>query len=239
MRQIEAQPGYVLHARPYRETSLLLELFSRDHGRVGVIARGVRGARAQPLRASLQPLQPLLFCASGRGELLRLHTAEAAGPALRLQGDGLLSAFYLNELLTRLLPRDDPQPSLFWRYAEALAELESGAAPAWTLRRFERDLLAGIGYALELTQEADGARALEPMASYHVDPEAGPQRTAPGARGSISGAALLALGEDRQPDAAALTQLRHLMRGILLHHLGGRELRSWHVLAELAAARRR
>lgn len=235
--RIEAQPAYVLHARAYRETSLLLEVFSRDHGRIGCIARGVRGARGQGLRASLQPLQPLLISCAGRGELLRLQTAEAVGPALRLQGDGLLSAFYLNELLLRLLPRDDAQPALFWRYVECLGELQDSETAAWALRRFERDLLEAIGYALELEHEAGTEVVLDVAARYHFDPETGPHRAAGHARAGISGAALLALARDRKPDAEALRELRRLMRGVLLHHLGGRELHSWQVLADLAEAR--
>ena len=239
MLRIDAQPAYVLHARAYRETSLLLEVFTRDHGRVGLIARGVRGARGQPLRAALQPLQPLLLCWSGQGELMRLGGAEPAGAALGLQGDALLSAFYLNELLLRLLPRSEGQAELFWRYAQCLGALAAGQAPGWELRRFERDLLAALGYALDLSCDAETGIALEPEARYRVDPESGPWRMPSQAlAGTISGAALIALAADDMPDAEALRELRRLMRGVLLHHLGGRELRSWQVLGDLAAARR-
>ncbi len=234
-------PAYILHARPYRETSLLLEAFTRDHGRVGLIARGVRGAKGQALRAVLQPLQPLLLAWGGRGELLRMTGVEPAGAALALEGSALLSAFYLNELVLRLLPRGEAQTALFWRYAECLGVLAEGAqAPGWELRRFERDLLAAAGYALELDAEADGGRALDPEARYRFDPVSGPYhvRDAPAQAGTISGAALLALGEDRAPDVAGLRELRRLMRDVLRHHLGGRELRSWQVLADLSAAAR-
>lgn len=235
------QPAYVLHARPYRETSLLLEVFTRDHGRIGMVARGVRGARGQALRVVLQPLQPLLLSWSGRGELMRLSVAEPAGAALTLSGHGLLAAFYLNELVLRLLPRGEAQTELFWRYAQCLGQLaDDTASQAWELRRFERDLLAAAGYALELDAEADGGGALDPEARYRFDPLSGPQRVreGTGAAGSVSGAALLALGEDRKPDAPALRELRRLMREVLRHHLGGRELRSWQVLADLAAGAR-
>ena len=148
-------PAYILHARPYRETSLLLEAFTRDHGRIGVIARGVRGAKGQALRAVLQPFQPLLLAWGGRGDLMRMTGAEPAGAALALEGSALLSAFYLNELVLRLLPRGEAQIALFWRYAECLGLLAEGAhAPGWELRRFERDLLAGRSPAIQLNVDA-------------------------------------------------------------------------------------
>lgn len=236
---MDLQPAYVLHARPYRETSLLLDAFTRDHGRVGLIARGVRGARGQATRAALQPLQPLLLSCRERGELWQLAATEAAGTALTLRGDALLSGFYLNELLLRLLPRHDPHEALFWRYAQCLNALAAEAPPGWELRRFERDLLDALGYGLELCVDAGDGAAIDPEARYRFDPESGPRRAVGEqvSAGSISGAALMALHEDAMPDAAALRELRRLMRGVLLHHLGGRELRSWQVLGDLASAR--
>ena len=238
MQRVLAQPAYVLHAQPYRETSLLLEVFCRDHGRVGLVARGVRGQRGQPLRVLLQPLQPLLLNWSGRGELSRLEAAEAAGPALKPAGDALLGAFYLNELLLRMLPRGEAHADLFWRYAQTLGELQDEAGLRWPLRRFERELLRAIGYGLMLKTEADGETPLDDQAWYRYELEHGATRVAAGSRGAISGAALIALGEEEAPAAAILRELRVLMRGALLHYLGGRELRSWQVLADLAAQRR-
>ena len=237
---MDLQPAYVLHARPYRETRLLLDAFTRDHGRIGLIARGVRGARGQASRAALQPLQPLLLSWRGQGELWQLTTTEAAGTALALRGDALLSGFYLNELLLRLLPRHDPHEALFWRYAHCLNALAAGEPAGWELRRFERDLLDALGYALELSVDADDGQPLDPAARYRFDPESGPCRLPQGrsGAGTVSGAALIALQGDAMPDAATLRELRRLMRGVLLHHLGGRELRSWQVLGDLAAARR-
>ncbi|MCX7564370.1 DNA repair protein RecO [Xanthomonadaceae bacterium XH05] len=237
---MDLQPAYVLHARAYRETSLLLDVFTRDHGRVGLIARGVRGPRGQATRAALQPFQPQMLSWRGQGELFQLTTTDTAGIALGLRGDALLSGFYLNEVLLRLLPRHDPHAVLFWRYAECLNALAAGAPPAWELRRFERDLLDALGYALALSGDSGEGEPLDVSARYHFDPESGPRRI-DGERavpGSISGAALIALRDDAMPDAATLRELRRLMRGVLLHHLGGRELRSWQVLGDLAATRR-
>ena len=233
MQRVQAQPAFVLHAQPYRETSLLIEAFTRDYGRVGLIARGARGARAHSTRALLQPLQPLHLSWAGRGELGQVSATEAAGPALTTQGEGLLATFYLNELLMRLLPRGEAQASLFWRYTQCLAALQSGPV-AWELRRFERDLLAELGYGLVLDVEADGVTPLDPEALYTYEPERGALRVA-AHKEAVAGASLLALARDQAPDAVALRELRALMRRVLLHHLGGRELRSWQLLSDLAA----
>lgn len=237
MQRVEGQPAFVLHAQAYRETSLLIEVFSREHGRIGLIARGVRGARGQPLRAALQPLQPLLLDWTGRGELSRLVNADTAGAAFAPQGDALLAAFYLNELMVRLLPRNEAMPSLFWRYAQALGALHEGGDWIWQLRRFERDLLAELGYALQLDCEAGSERAIDPEAHYRYDPEQGPLRLLRAENASVTGASLLALALDDAPSPEVLRDLRLMMRRVLLHQLGGRELKSWRVLADLAAGR--
>ncbi len=235
MFRLESQPAYILHARPYRETSLLLDAFTRDHGRIGLIARGVRGTKAQPLRAVLQPMQAVLISCAGQGELLKLTQAEAAAAPQVLTGDALLSGFYLNELLLRLLPRGEPHTSLFWRYVETIAALASDISPAWELRRFERDLLAAMGYAPEL-RDAAGNAMVAPARRYRVDPERGVRavRDDDASAGTCTGAALLALAEDAIPSAEHLRELRRLMRVLLLHHLGGRELESWRVLADVS-----
>lgn len=235
MQRVDSHPAFVLHAQPWRETSLLLEVLTRDHGRLGMIARGVRGARGQPLRALLQPLQPLHLSWSGRTDLLHLGGTEAAGAALAPHGDALLAAFYLNELLVRLLPRGEPQTTLFWRYAGCLAALQSGTDYAWELRRFERDLLVELGYGLVLAVEADGITPVEMEGSYRYEPEQGAVRLSSRHTGAVSGQALLCLAHDRVPDAAGLRELRVLMRRVLLHRLDGRELRSWQLLADLSS----
>jgi DNA repair protein RecO (recombination protein O) len=233
LMRVEVQPAFVLHAQPYRETSLLVEAFTRDHGRVGLVARGVRGVRGQPLRALLQPLQPLQLSWSGRGELARVDEVEAAGAAFEPQGEALLSTFYVNELMLRLLPRGEALPALFWRYAECLSALQAGSV-AWELRRFERDLLLELGYGLQLEHEGESEQPVQPARRYRFDPERGPQPVPETMAGSVSGASLLALAADRLPPAEALRELRRLMRQVLRHHLGGRELRSWQLLADLA-----
>ncbi|MBP6597250.1 MAG: DNA repair protein RecO [Arenimonas sp.] len=235
--RVQAQPAFVLHARPWRETSLIVELLTRDHGRVGVVARGVQGAKRHPLRAALQPLQWLRVDFLPRGELARLLQAEALDAAPLLQGEALMAAFYVNELVLRLLPRQDPAPELFERYALLRQELGGTAPLAWTLRRFERDLLEVLGYGLPLDQEEDGSR-VDPAGRYRLDAERGPLRDRAHAAGSTSGAALLALAEDRLPPPEQVAELRGALRGVLQLHLGPLPLKSWGLLSELARLRK-
>lgn len=226
--RVEQQPGFVLHARAWRETSLLLEVLSRDHGRVGLVARGVRSTRSRTSRSLLQPLTPLSMSWSGAGELATLSAAEAVGAPLLLSGEPLLCALYLNELITRLLPRNDALPQLFNDYVEALTRLAQAHAPAWTLRRFERDLLGHLGYGVVLDSEAGSGAPLQADGSYAYRADAGPvpwHGVADGLR--VRGSALLALAFDEAPDAADMQTLRRLMRALIAHHLDGPPLRAW------------
>lgn len=220
------QPAFILHARPWRETSLLVEAFTRDHGRVGLVARGVRSARSRLSRSSLQPLQPLLLDWSARGELGTLIQAEQAGQPWRLGGDALLAGMYVNELLLKLSSRNDPHEAAFAAYAECLARLAGEADIAWTLRRFERDLLADLGYALLLTHTAEGA-PIQAGAEYAYVADSGPvEWRAASAYPRIGGAALLALDRDETPTPAQHAQLRRLMRATIRHLVGG-DLNAW------------
>ena len=219
--------GYVLHARPWRETSLLLECFTATQGRVGLVARGVRGPRTRVARADLQPLRLLRLDYARRGELgtLRAAELEALHP---LQGEALLSALYVNELLLRVLARDDPHGPLFAAYHALLGALAGAPPGGWLLRCFERDLLAAIGYAPVLVQEAHGGGALQPDRPYAYDSDQGPVPWVPGMPGeAIEGAALLALARGEAPPAPAQRALRRLLRRLISVHLGGRPLAAW------------
>ena len=238
--RLDNEPGFVLHARPWRETSLLVEVLSANHGRVGLLARGLRGPRSHPLRAALQPLQSIRFDAVQRGELAQLRSAEALDAAPRLVGKAMMAGFYLNELTLRLSPRDDPQPELFTAYARTRERLRADAPLAWTLRRFERDLLEALGSGFEWSVDGDG-HPIDPAARYRLDPEHGPRRLlsdrGPADRGgAATGRGLLALGADSQPDPADLPGLRRALRGVLEHHLGPRGLKSWEMLSGLPGA---
>ena len=238
--RIAGEPAFVLHARPWRESSLLVEVLTPNHGRVGLVARGVRSARRQPLRAALQPLQQVRLEAVQQGELAQLRSAEALDAAPMLAGEAALAAFYVNELVLRLAPRNDPQHELFDAYATMRARLGDAAQPlAWTLRRFEAALLDALGVGLDYANDAD-AQPVDPAARYRLDPEQGPRRLLSD-RGradrsdAATGLALLALAADADdaPGVDDLAGLRRALRPVLLHHLGGRPLRSWDLLGAL------
>lgn len=236
MLRVEGQPAFVLHARAYRETSLLLECLTRDHGRIGLVARGVRRERTRLPRGLLQPFQLLALAWSGGGELATLIQAEAAAAPVSFAGDVLFAGIYVNELIVRLGGRGDPHPQLFDGYAICLNRLRSDAPLAWTLRRFERDLLAELGYGLKLTHTADGDQDVIADASYSYDADAGPSRVMTNQMSAstqiaptVSGAALLALADDRLPDADKLVELRRLMRRVIRHRLCGGTLNSWNL----------
>ena len=234
--------AFVLHARPWRETSLLVEVLGREQGRLGLIARGVQGPKKHILRAALQPLQLIRLDGDLRGELARLVSAEALDAAPQPAGDAMLAAFYLNELVLRLAPRHDPLPDLFDAYARTREHLREREGLAWSLRRFERDLIEALGFGFALDCDGDG-EPIDPAARYRLDPEHGPRRLLSD-RGhrersqAATGRALLALADDMQPSPEDLASLRLPMRSVLSHHLGPRGLKSWEMIGELGRLKR-
>lgn len=235
--QLLQQPAYVLHARPYRETSLLLECLTLEYGRLGVVARGVRREKARVQRSQLEPFQPLVLDLLLRGELATLQVADNVGPPQRLAGDAGLAGLYLNELVVRLTGRQDPHPELFEAYARTLTRLAEGATLAWTLRRFERDLLEAIGYGLQLEHEGESGEPVDPQRHYRYQVELGPTTCRPDLPHALRGSDLLALAADTAPDAAGLAALRTMMREVIRFHLGGAELRAWRVLSAAVSRR--
>jgi DNA repair protein RecO (recombination protein O) len=236
----DAEPAFVLHGYPYRETSLIVEAFTAAHGRIGMVARGAKRPRSE-LRGLLQAFQPLTLSWAGTTELKTLVKAEWRGGIPLPGGSALLCGFYLNELLLKLLPREDPHPQL-WRDYEsalaALAETASGAAQAAVLRRFELRLLAELGYALPLTHDADSGAAIDPSARYHYTFDRGPRRNVaePGVRWPIvRGATLLALADAQYPDSETAAEAKRLMRDVLDHYLEERRIFSRRVVRDLQA----
>lgn len=237
--RIDQQPAYLLHARPYRETSLLLDIFSRDHGRVGLIARGIRSTRRHAQRALLQPGRPLLLGWRDVGELPLLATVDAGESIPRIIGDGLLSLLYVNELLLRLLPRREGQGELFARYAWLLSLLGESGQRAEALRRFEAALLAACGDALTLEAASDG-QPLDPDQRYRYLPGEGLLRlpaTAVARQADVIGEAVMALRDDSPLRADWLPSLRQLMRACISAQLNGRPLQSWRLSAMLSPVR--
>jgi DNA repair protein RecO (recombination protein O) len=224
MPRVLQQPAYVLHARAYRENSLLLETLTREHGRAAMVARGAKGAKSK-WRNLLQPFRPLLVSWSGRGELGTLTGADQVAAPPRLHGEALYCGLYLNELLIRLLHRGDPHPEVFERYRAALSELASGIPPQPVLRIFEKHLLDAVGYGLILDREHGTENAVRADASYDYRPDRGPVRVSGRAGGAVSGTALLALESEQLADDL-LPDLRRLMRRVIGYHLGDRPLAS-------------
>ncbi len=231
------QAGFILHHRPYSDTSLLLEIWTRDHGRRGLIARGARRGKS-PLAGLLQPFKALSLSWTGRGDLATLTGAEPRGSLPPIPGSRLISGLYLNELLYRLCQRHDPHPQLFDAYELALAALATDADETPGLRRFEKTLLAEIGYGLAVARECDSGGPIEPQQQYAYLPDRGPQavrgQTIPRDTIVVSGRTLLAIERDAFDDIAVAGEIKRLMRGVLDYHLAGHALVSRRWRASLA-----
>jgi DNA repair protein RecO (recombination protein O) len=222
------QPAFVLHRRPYRETSVLLDVLTQEQGRLGLIARGARLPRS-PLRSLLQPFTPLLISFQGKTDLMTLTSVEAQTTPLQLHGDGLLSGFYLNELLVRVLQKNDPHPQLYTLYHQTLVELQRDKLDQTVLRLFEKNMLAELGYAIPLQHDFLTGKVLSAEQLYQYVPEqgftvcAGPSNCAgPSKDGShiFSGRSLLALASEQLIDQDSLRDAKRLMRLLLLSLLG-------------------
>jgi DNA repair protein RecO (recombination protein O) len=221
------EPGFVLHTRAFRESSLLLEVLSRNHGRVGLVAKGAKSARSR-WRNMLQPFRPLLVGWNQKGELGTLTGAEEVASLPPLQGESLMCGLYANELLIRFLHRSDPHPEVFGHYRVLISSLAAGEQTQPMLRVFERDLLQSVGLGLQLEWEQGGQKELAEDAWYEYIPESGPIRRNPGKDTDttlISGKALVAL-RTGQIGANQQRELKLLMRRLIRYHLGDKPLAS-------------
>lgn len=227
------EAAFVLHAYPYMETSLVVEVLTRGHGRMGMLARGARRPRSA-LRGVLLAFHPLRVSWSGAAELVTLTAAEWAG-AGGLSGTALMCGFYLNELLLKLLPREDAHEALFDAYGASLARLATGEPHAAVLRSFERRLLTELGYAPQLEREVACGMPIEPGRRYAYEPDRGPLEEAPGnAEGLlVSGRTLLAMARDDYREPQTREEARRLLRLLIGARLGGQVLNTRAVLAEL------
>ena len=224
MGRIQLEPAYVLHSRSFGETSLIVEAFTREHGRIAVVARGAKSARSR-WRNVLQPFRPLLLSWSQKGDLGTLTAADQVASPPALQGQALYCGLYLNELLMRLLHRGDPHDEVFERYRHILSELASEVSPQPLLRVFEKHLLTAIGYEMLLDREYGNGAPVKASGWYDYQPECGPVACKEPGKSRISGAALLALHAETL-DVANLPELRMLMRAVIGYHLGGKPLAS-------------
>ena len=229
----ESREAFILHSYPYRETSLLLDVFAKGFGRVSMIARAARSPRSA-LRGVLLGFQPLALSWFGKGEVRTLARAEWIGGAQRLHGEALMCGFYVNELLLRLLPREDAHDALFARYRDALAQLASLGDSAAALRSFERALLRELGYAMSLERDSASGNAIDPARNYRYDPERGPvEANGAGSDAVVSGRTLLDMARDDYADPQTQQQAKILMRALLNHRLDYQPLKSRRIFRDL------
>jgi DNA repair protein RecO (recombination protein O) len=225
----QSQLAYILHKRPFRDSSQILEVFSRDHGRIALLSKGSRNPKSR-VNGLLQLYRPLLISWFGRGELPVLGAVDAAEiRAPRLYGRSLMSALYVNELLMYLLHKHDVQQHIFQIYHDCLYQLAEKNVEQ-SLRLFEKNLLAELGFALNLRHDADSGEAVQPGSNYSFYIEHGPVKTAASASTSpqlvLSGSSLLAYADENLNTVESLKEIKQLNRVVLNHHLGHRKLKS-------------
>jgi DNA repair protein RecO (recombination protein O) len=243
-KRIADEPAFVLHRYDWSETSLILEVFTRHHGRVALVAKGAKRPTSS-FRPVLLPLQPLSLAFGGDGDIRTLKSAEWVGGHVMPTGEALLSGYYLNELLMRLTARDDPHPQLFDVYAAAVRLLASGDPEAlqWALRGFELLLLKHTGLLPALNSQTLTLSPLSSEDRYTLLPEAGLQWVAGDSRSSLRGAQWLALQaalDDPSPLAALLREcadllgpLQRPLRLLLNYHCGVGALRTRQMMLDL------
>lgn len=229
---MEFTQAFVLHQRPYRETSLLLDVFTADFGRLSLVARGQRQAKRHQTNP-LQLFQPLWINWFGRGDLLTLNKVETTSAPYWLQGHATLCGLYINELLVRLLTQQQPEPLVFEAYLTVLEGLQQVEQAEQVLRLFEKRLLEALGYGLDLSTDSDG-EAVEESRHYSYQPELGLQTCFhDDAKRIISGSSLLQLQQENLNDAISLTETKQLMRLIINYYLDGKPLKSRQLFAEM------
>ncbi|WP_246089075.1 DNA repair protein RecO [Paraburkholderia guartelaensis] len=232
--RIAEQPAFVLHSYPYRETSLIIDVLSRDHGRVALVAKGAKRPHSA-LRGVLQTFQPLALSWTGKGEVRTLTGAEWVGGMLPLTGDALLCGFYVNELLVKFIAREDPHPELFRHYVVTLTRLAHDEPPVQVLRSFERVLLREAGYALALNRTVN-RKTVVAEGRYVFDPERGVREASdewPSQWPRLSGQTLLDMEEDDYHRPQTVAQSKALMRFLLNTYLGGTPLATRQILIDL------
>jgi DNA repair protein RecO (recombination protein O) len=231
--RVSGQPGFVLHSYPYKETSLIVDMMTRDFGRVAMVAKGAKRPHSQ-LRGVLQTFQPLSVSWTGKSELRTLTDAEWVGGMLPIEKNALLCGFYVNELLVKLLARDDAHPVLFDHYVSTLNQLAHNETAQIVLRKFERALLKETGVAADLTRDTEHRATIVSEDEYVVDPERGARRArVSDAWPRVLGKTLLDMDREDYRDPQTQAQSKQLMRFLLAHQLNGNPLNTRQILIDL------
>ena len=235
--RVDLVPAWVLHRRDYRDSSQIVELLTGEHGRVAVVARGIKQPRSRH-RGLLQPFSPVSVSWSGRGELGTLTQVDALGAPLMLSGDALLAGFYVTELCLRLTTRHDPSPELFALYSRTIAGLTGTDELDVAVRTFELDLLSELGFGIDWCTDGATGRAIQAELEYRLAPDAGPQVASPGAADAVPGHVLLAIARRDWSRTQTRRAARHILATALDRHLEGRPLETRRVMQALHARRK-
>jgi DNA repair protein RecO (recombination protein O) len=230
-RRVWLAPAYVLHQYAYRDSSRILEVFTAEHGRLSMFARGAHGPKST-LKGLLRPFQRLLLSWSGKSDAGQLVSAEIDGGLTNLAPERLMSGFYLNELLLKLTERFDPHPRIFASYAACVESLCSAEPEEPVLRRFEKRLLEELGYGLELLRTMEG-EPIEAERCYRFALQSGPQPCMAEAPGAVYGRSLTELQSENFSDARSLRDAKRVLRAAIDACLDGRVLKSREVMREL------
>lgn len=235
-RRVLLAPGYILHHRPYRDTSRILEVLVRDHGRLTLFARGARGPKPR-FGGVLQPFDLLLLSFQVGREAGQLTGAESAESAAALPAGSLMAGFYLNELLLKLTTRHDPIPEIFEDYRRALSGLRAGGRVEAVLRVFEKRLLEAVGYGLDLSSEARTGKGIEAEGFYRFVASEGLIPAARRDGDAVAGSSILALAQEELGEGQELEDARKLLKAALAERLEGKELTTRRVARAVASRR--
>jgi len=225
---VHTQPAFILKSRRYRETSLIVDLLTRDFGRVSVLAKGVRQVKSKTA-GLLQPFVPLLVSFTGKSDLKTLTQVELNDPNLMLKGLSIYSGFYINELIMHFLFYSDPHPQVFEDYRQCLNSLKQPEIEQ-ALRLFELNLLENVGYGLQLLHDVVNNKPVEEGKTYQFRADQGPVESA---NAAFSGLTLRAIQARKFNDKKILKESKKLMRTVIDYHLQGRKLQSRAMIAEV------
>ena len=230
---VDFSPAFILHQRVFRESSLLLDIISRDHGRISLVAKGVRKQKRSQA-GLLQIYQPLLLSWQGRRDLQTLTAVEPNGPAYLLRAESALCGLYINELMMKLLPVGESESDLYIDYQKALFGLQEALQNEITLRLFEKQLLSHLGYGLVLDQDVETGEPIDDGKDYYYVADEGLYCWQTGQqRNRISGRSLQHLVTEQDFDEKSLNEIKQLMRMVIHFYLGDKPLRSRELFSQL------